>query len=123
MTIRSKPLYMASLWDWGFLDDCFGGTRIRVTDVDGLVEHNGYFLLIEAKAAGKDIPRGQAILFDQLIKNDHWAVLILWGAPGLPVCARFWGCAAFDADAEKVKALVTKWYNHAHRGSTCLGSN
>lgn len=117
MTIRNKKVYVASLWDWGFLDECFGGTRIRVTDVDGLVEHNGFFLLIEAKTPGKDVPVGQAILFDQLIKNDHWAVLIIWGAPSIPERVQFWGRVPFEADADKVKSLVTRWYAYAHAGS------
>ena len=66
MTIKNLEAFVENLWDWGFLDECFPGTRIRVTDIDGLVERNGHFLLIEAKSPGKDIPTGQRILFDRL---------------------------------------------------------
>ncbi len=117
MTIRNKQLYMESLWDWGFLDDCFGGSHIRVSDVDGLVEHNGYFLLIEAKAAGKDVPRGQAILFDNLITNDRWAILVIWGNPGNPESYRFWGYPVYPASTEKIQARVAQWYKHARDAS------
>jgi hypothetical protein len=113
VTIRSLKSYVDALWDWGFLDGCFGGSRIRVSDVDGIVEHNGYFLLIEAKSAGKDVPRGQAILFDHLVANEHWAVLVIWGAPGVPKMARFWGKKPFGADEAKIQEMVARWYKHA----------
>ncbi len=42
MTIRSKEVFLQGLWDWAVLDGCFGNTRIRPTDVDGLIErHRG----------------------------------------------------------------------------------
>jgi len=117
MTIRNKDNYMACLWDWGFLDDCFGGTRIRVTDVDGLVERRGHFLLIEAKSSGAPIPKGQAILFDALVKNPKWHVLVVWGATNKPDAAQFWGRKKFDADEEKMKEVVRRWYNMANEVS------
>jgi len=106
--------YIAELWDWGFLDSCFGDTKIKVTDVDGLVERNGYFLLIETKQEGKDLPKGQSILFDHLIMNPHWAVMVVWGEPEEPVSIQFWGCEAFQADKAKMHELVERWFQYAN---------
>jgi len=34
--------------DWGFLDNSFSG-KIRVSDIDGIVEVNGHLLILEWK--------------------------------------------------------------------------
>ncbi len=78
MTINNRDLYLEGVWDWGFLNDCFRPSRIKVTDIDGLVERNGRFLVLETKREGADIPQGQSILFRQYVKQGHW-VLIIWG--------------------------------------------
>jgi hypothetical protein len=41
MTINKLDAYVAGLWDWVCLDGCFGDTKIRPTDIDGLVERRG----------------------------------------------------------------------------------
>lgn len=106
MTIRNKDVYMGNLWDWGFLDDCFGGTRIRVTDLDGVVERKGHFLYLEAKSPGKDVPKGQQIMFNHLIAEKNKAVLVIWGKPNVPEMAQFWGCKPFVADSAKIQEVV-----------------
>ena len=105
---------MARLWDWGFLDECFGGTRIKVTDVDGLVERRGHFLLIEAKSIGAPIPKGQAIMFDALVEDPNWHVLIIWGDTNAPVEAMVWGNKQFEADEAKIQDVVRRWYSMAN---------
>ena len=114
MNIRNLDTYVANLWDWGFLNDCFGGTRIRVTDLDGLVERNGHFLFIEAKSNGKDIPLGQKLLFKALIASPQNRVLIIWGEPNKPQMAQFWGHEPFTADEEKIRDVVKRWFAYAN---------
>jgi hypothetical protein len=79
MTINNKDFYTSQLWDWGFLDQCFDGTKIKVTDIDGFVERNGKFLLIECKSHNALIPTGQDIMFKKMIATQLFTVLILWG--------------------------------------------
>ena len=82
--IRDRTRLAESLWDWEFLNECWGG-RIRPTDIDGVVERNGYFLFLEGKPAGGEITKGQEILFKKLTENFKSAsVLILFGEPGFP---------------------------------------
>lgn len=88
MTIRNKDAFDAQQWDWGFLDGCFGNTNIRVTDVDGLVERNGQFLMIESKGAGVPIPLGQKIMHDQWVRRGN-SLLVVWGEPNIPLRIEF----------------------------------
>ena len=81
MTIQNPIAFVNGLWDWGFLDRCFGNTNIRVTDIDGMVERNGKFLLIETKQYGVDIPTGQRIMFDNWLALGQ-TLLVIWGKQG-----------------------------------------
>jgi len=83
MTIRDLKKYTESLWDWGFLDGCFK-RNIKVTDIDGLVEAGGRFLLLEAKSSNAPIPDGQRFAFEALVKTGLWTVLVMWGKPNEP---------------------------------------
>ena len=47
--------------------DCFPG-RINLGDVDGIVEINGWFLMIEWKGAGGSVGKGQEIMYKQLTR-------------------------------------------------------
>jgi len=114
MTIRNKDTYMRCLWDWGFLDRCFGETRIRVTDIDGLIERRGHFLLMEAKSPRVTIPKGQAILFDALTRDPKWHVLVIWGETNMPEEAMFWGNKKFEADTVKIQEVVRRWFSMAN---------
>jgi len=116
MTIRNLESFVGALWDWGFLDDCFGGTRIKVTDMDGLVERNHHYLMLETKGPSKDIPRGQQILFDHLREDfgDRFHILVIWGDPNKPVACQLWGHSKTLADTETIRRIVGKWWTFAN---------
>jgi len=114
MTIHNQTAYIANLWDWGFLDGCFGHTRIKITDLDGLVERNRHFLFIEAKSPGKEVPLGQRILFDHLIENEANTVLVIWGEPNKPMYAQIWGSDPFSADVDTLQRIVSDWFRMAN---------
>jgi hypothetical protein len=117
VTIRNLDNYVNALWDWGFLDSCFGNTRIRVTDADGLVERNCHFLLIEAKGCGVPIPRGQAIMFDnmKLAFGDRFHILVVWGYTNKPTECQLWGFGKMEADESVIKDIVSRWFDYASR--------
>lgn len=60
--------------------DCFPG-RICMGDIDGLVEINGKFLLLEWKRDAREIPAGQRITYDMLVRmpDRMWTVLCVAG--------------------------------------------
>ena len=79
MTIQSEERFMASLWDWGILKGCFGDSKIEPTDMDGLVERKGHFLVLEAKQPGVKIKQGQWWTFNALV-NTGYLPLLFCGA-------------------------------------------
>ena len=65
--------------NWNVFNDCFTGTNIKISDVDGVVERNGHFLFMEVKQNTKNIRLGQRILYERLTDNtDHISVLLLY---------------------------------------------
>ena len=84
MTIRNMEFYNTQIWDWGFLNQCFEGTKIKVTDIDGFVERNGKFLLIECKSHNAVVPAGQDIMFKKMIATGLFTILVIWGDANKP---------------------------------------
>jgi hypothetical protein len=80
MTIRDLTAYANAAVDWAILDGCFAG-RIKPTDIDGCVERNGQFLVLEAKPSGKALSRGQEITLTRLAACSPSLVLVFWGHP------------------------------------------
>jgi hypothetical protein len=58
--------------------DCFPG-NISFGDIDGIVEINGYGLLLEWKTDTKTIPTGQRIMYERLTKSCLLTVFIIIG--------------------------------------------
>lgn len=54
--------------------DCFP-RRIKMGDVDGLVEINGLFLLLEWKRPGQDVPQGQRIAYEHFSRLTRGCVV------------------------------------------------
>lgn len=117
MTINNLELFISGLWDWGILNGCFGGSRIRPTDIDGLVEKNGYFLLFETKRQGASIPMGQKIMFNNMIATQKFTVIVAWGETNTPtkllMMTRHGEQEYNPATIESFRGIVTKWYDWA----------
>lgn len=81
--IRSVAGYIRGLWDWTFLNECFAPTRIKVADVDGIVERRGHFLWIEAKPEKNDgtheVTDGQRYTHQALTRTGAFTVICIWG--------------------------------------------
>lgn len=84
MNIQNKYAHRNSFWDWTPLNECFRGTNIRVTDIDGFVERNGRFLVIETKKPGDEIPQGQGLTFAALAATGLFTIVIIWGKHNAP---------------------------------------
>lgn len=119
MTINNLDAFVGGLWDWGILRGCFGLSRIQPTDVDGLVEYNGYFLLLEAKRPGVPLKQGQRIMFEALQRTGRFTVVIVWGMQNDPCKLLVMGSKGEKmidpADLTAFRTVVAQWYMHAHR--------
>ena len=117
MTINNRQLYEDGIWDWGFLNECFQGTKIRITDIDGAVERNGKFLFIETKHPGANIPIGQEIFFNKQVKLGN-SVMYVWGNKNKPQRIRVVTPhidKTFDEASEQImKDIVSQWFTAAN---------
>lgn len=120
MTINNPALFVAGLWDWAFLETCFEGTKIKPSDIDGMIEHNGHTLFIETKRPGVDIPKGQDIAFRSWQKDGN-TVIVLWGqASQTEAIQVYWPTNETityktPCDNAKLINLVSRWFTYARK--------
>jgi hypothetical protein len=126
VTIHNIDSYVRSLWDWGFLDECFGDTGISISDLDGIVERNGWILALEAKGSGKQIPRGQVRTF-RVLASKGFTILVIWGEPNAPESMQVWYPHREEpqrprpARLDDVKDIVSRWFNWANANGSVPG--
>lgn len=86
--LRSHNNFINSHWDWTPFNPCFvtasgQQTRIRISDIDGSVERNGHFLIMETKRPGEEMKEGQKRYLRASVRRMD-AVLVLHGHPNMP---------------------------------------
>lgn len=116
MSIEAPLLYLSGVWDWKILDGCFGNTRISPTDIDGFVERNGHFLILEAKSPRASVPRGQELTFKALQATNLFAIIIVWGETNEPERLRVITPTRDieeSADLDRLRYWVCKWFKWA----------
>lgn len=81
---KAKPARFDGLFDWDFLLPAFKGTKIEPMDIDAVVERKGYILVFETKNAGKEIPLGQQLTLETLIKigKGRIQLIVIFCRPG-----------------------------------------
>lgn len=123
MTIRNDQFYMEGIWDWAILNGCFGDTRIEPTDIDGLVERNGKFLVLETKSPGVTIPKGQEIMFKSFVRVSGAVVIVIWGQKNNPEKIKVFsrkhpdGFDIQSANMEYLRRLVATWFDRANNAA------
>jgi hypothetical protein len=108
--IRNSDHFENSWWDWSPYNECFKPTKIKISDLDGIVERRGHVLVIETKLPNATVDGGQSILFDQLVKIENWHVLIIWGETNHPIQYQLWGwCEKRPATQQIIKNILHRW--------------
>lgn len=119
MTINNEKVFLDGLWDWGCLDGCFGETKIAPTDIDGFVERNGHFLVLETKHPNTRIPYGQEITFKEMIKTGLFTVVIIWGEKNIPEEIELRTSKAIwhfnNANIKNLYWIVSEWFKWAEK--------
>lgn len=121
MTIQDKEAYMAGVWDWAILDGCFGDTKISPTDIDGMAERKGKFLVLETKRVGASIPTGQQLTFNALRDTGLFTIIIIWGEQNKPEAIEILYPAPhpvkdkYSANIEELRRVVSGWYRYADK--------
>ena len=117
MTINNSQAYMENVWDWGILNGCFGDTKIAVSDLDGIVERHGYFLVLESKSIGAQVTGGQQHLFNAMLRNGAFSILVVWGPRNTPHFIQRQTAREISpvepCDLAGLRVIVTRWYRWA----------
>lgn len=117
MTIQNPQAYLDNIWDWAILDGCFGDTKIMPTDIDGFVERNGHFLLIETKSPGVGVKEGQGRTFQGLVNSGLFTCMVVWGRKDKPEKVKVMAPNTdkmFDpCDLAGFRKLIAHWYKTA----------
>lgn len=117
--IRSVSGFLRSLPDWTEFNTCFDPSRIRISDIDGIVERNGYFLILDAKSHhANGVNAGQSILYKRLAAIPKFTVLVVFAemmsdVPGEMLSS---GAEALIADIRRMR--VVRVTTFAANGST-----
>jgi len=120
---EANGCYREELWDWTPFNDCFGSSGIRISDIDGIVERNGLFLMLDGKRVNlrgeRNISDGHRRLYKAFAeKGGH--VLVFHGQPPTTVqWLRQWlpgGEFVKEqlCDLDGLRAVVADWYQWAN---------
>jgi len=105
--------YAKRLWDWTPFNDCFN-YGIRISDVDGIVERKGRFLILEGKPPDKPLSKGQRILFERLARLEGFTVIIIRGYPPRDVIGwQVIGKGNYDGGLDDLRKFVRRWFEWA----------
>jgi hypothetical protein len=97
--------------------DCFPG-RINFGDVDGIVEINGYALILEWKTSvGDKLPMGQQIMYKNITKPGNITVIVIVGNAKTMDCESY--CFFYrgkqsqwvSANLKTIKNKIKNWSN------------
>jgi len=112
------------VFDWAWMDGCFGKTNITPMDFDGVVERKRQFLLFETKNTGVELPKGQLICLENLWKKGDWTVVTVWGKK-TPETWEVWfpwregerqPKIIKGVGVESLRQFVARWYEWADKG-------
>lgn len=123
MTIENEALYNSTRWDFACFDSCFSG-KIKMSDIDGIVEKNNRFFWFESKSPGVTMPLGQRIAFERLVMSGGigvHVVFVVWGERNAPERYQVWRRSEnglkkdpeIDCDLEALKSRISSWYRWA----------
>jgi len=127
---QAQPANYDGLFDWDFLEPAFAGTLIMPMDIDAVVERRGKVLIFETKDVGVDIPLGQKITLETLLRIGRGSIylMIIYGkTPNTIEGLDEWGCGYKgggivykgyqECDADFVLKRVSAWFAWANSRS------
>jgi len=115
---RSPSAGFDGVFDWSWTQGCFGETKIKPMDFDGVVERNGNFILFETKQPGVPIPQGQRITLVQAHSLGCFTVMVIYGKEK-PEKFEMWYPGAKNTHdghgLEAARERVSSWYAWANK--------
>lgn len=116
--LSSPPAGFDGVFDWAWTDGCFGETKIKPMDIDGIVERHGRFLVFETKNPGVVIPKGQRITLRALVNTGVFTVMVIWGKGEIEeFCVVYPDGKKKEGNTEEeARQVVKEWYQEADNG-------
>ena len=74
--IRSVVSYLRSMPDWTEFNSCFEPSKIRISDIDGIVERKGEFLVLDMKSPQVPMSQGQMMLYRAMQQKKMTVVIV-----------------------------------------------
>ncbi len=98
---------------WHVLNDAL--SPCRMTDLDGIVERRGRFLVVEWKAPGASVKRAQERALDELNRLDQFTVKIVHGTsdPMEPKLYRAPFGQDVPTDLANFQQRCSRWFQQA----------
>ncbi len=112
--INNLKAHAESFWSFDMLDEALPG-REGFSDIDGITEKFGHFLVLEFKAENAKVSGGQAYLFDALVRLEEFNVIVVWGPKDDPQRAMVWGHheSPVQCNEETLKSWIRQWRRKA----------
>lgn len=118
--LRMSPEdYFGKLWNWKPLNGCFE-RNITIPDIDGFVEVNCHFLVLEGKTVGCKMPEGQKTALKRLSKLPEFTVIIFKGNPPNLDTVTEWqvlGNQKHKGNFQEFFNFIHEWFIWANKGS------
>jgi hypothetical protein len=115
--LRVADAPLKARWDWGWLQGCFGSTKISASDIDAIWERHGHFLLFEVKRPDEALPAGQLLLLRALSAFGVTEVYLVRGERNDPQTVQKitpGGLGELQyASKDGIRAIVAAWFAHA----------
>lgn len=106
----SPEEYGRRLWDWTALNVCFAH-GIRVSDIDGIVERRGSFLVLEGTRAGLSKKKGQQMMLEALARLPGFTVIMIEGNPPFEVKRwRVIGARISGTGSDSLIGYISFWF-------------
>jgi len=123
---KTEPLCK---FDYSIFDGCFGKGFIRPSDIDFVVERNGWFLVGEFKAYSGKVSMGQSILLKELTLLPNFTTFVAHGIPPTTITEWSWGDPHHDPnpyesivvsvsggnDLDSLRMFIDGWYSRANK--------
>lgn len=111
------------VFDWSWTIGCFGDTKIKPMDFDGVVERKGNFIIFESKEIGIEIPKGQKIALETMWHRGGVTLFYVWGKTQLEKAqytlpkrkGRYYKVSKWIYGVDAAKDFVKSWYNFANK--------
>lgn len=123
-TCAADGCYMDTLWDWSPYNGVFADTGIHISDIDGLVERNGQFLVLDGKRPGRDGSRamknGQTRAYLAMARIGIHVIVMHGQPPATVTHVRQWRPGGeyvpeVPATLADVVDIVASWFAHVDR--------